>query len=108
MSSGVARKDGACSHVQVSDDVTFLPERWFHDDAQRAVLKVAQRGPASPSGARKNHGRIAICLRTKERAVLVRPGGNRRKVPLFGEFREGLAPIVPDGGAVFAGIHQSR
>src|SRR2546430_11279741 len=49
MSSGVARKAGEWSHVQVSAEVTFLPKRWFADEAQRAGEKLRHCAP-SPSG----------------------------------------------------------
>src|SRR5947208_16316187 len=49
MSRGVARKAGEWSHVQVSAEVTFLPKRWFADEAQRSGEKLRHCAP-SPSG----------------------------------------------------------
>ena len=47
-SSGVARKAGECSQVQVSDVVTGLPSRCEADAAQRDAVSVRKCQP-SPS-----------------------------------------------------------
>ena len=49
MSSGVARKTGEWSQVQVSEEVTGRPYRWLAEAAQRVAEKARHCEP-SPSG----------------------------------------------------------
>ena len=110
MSSGVARKTGECSHVQVSDEVIGRPSRWLADAAQRAEEKRAPArsflalGQIDTTGAGKGHGRSTVGLRAEQGVVLVGPFGDWLEVVLVAQFAESKAPIVADGSGLFADV----
>ena len=60
------------------------------------------------SVAGKDDGRFAIGLRAEESAMSVRPRLNGLEIVIFGEFGEGLAPVVADSGALAAHAGDER